>query len=94
MIVLPKRKDIASLNMDIKNIYISQSKTLIDLKEKLSHLLKLRNIYSENLTKDNIRLWKLNPETTQQEVIKTISQIQTNERNTISVDFLTYLECN
>ncbi len=82
----------AKLDVDI--VYISQSKFLVDLKEKLCNFEKVKKLYTESMTKDNIKLWKINPNANHQEIYKAINQIQSNEKNTITVDFLTYLECN
>jgi hypothetical protein len=81
------------LNLDVNVVYISQSRNLCDLKDKISSFEKVKNLYSDSLTKENLRLWKINPTATQQDIYRTITEIQSSDKNTISVDFLTYLEC-
>jgi hypothetical protein len=81
------------LKIEPQIVYISQSKNLSDLKDKICSFDQIKKIYSSDLTKDNIRLWKINANASQQEIFKSIAEIQPDNRNAISVDFLSYLEC-
>ncbi len=90
---MPKRKNLTHLKLNHEIIYISQSKNLLDLKDKICRFEKVKNFYSKELTRDNIRMWKINATATHEEIHNTLSEIQSSDTRTISVDYLTYLEC-
>ncbi len=83
--------------MRVEVIYISRSKKINDLKEKFISLVKEREMYSEGLELDSLRIWKLTSHTSMDNLkkafIEKAKEIRESDTQFTCGD-LTYLEYN
>ena len=84
-------------NMTTKPIFISRTKQINELKEKIVQLISHADHYYEGLKPENIKLWKVPGHASLDEIkdiFKEKTSLITETTDFFSHETLSYLECN